>query len=123
MLLGSNAVLYDRVEKRVAHCCSKSIVPDLPIHPILLGEEAVKGQFFERKYATESKQILETGCQEHISIKIETAETIDRKIPEEVVTLNSYGERVEHTPVLGKLGINEFLDLGVIKKQILKIRV
>src|SRR5215471_4320214 len=123
MLLRSDAVLYDCVEKRVASYCTKSIVPNLPIHPILVGEEAVNGQFFEWKYATESKQILETGCQEHIGIKIEAAETIDRKVPEKVVTLNSYGERVEHGPVLGKLPINEFLDLSVIEKQILEIGI
>ena len=83
----------------------------------------MNAQFFERKYATESKQIFETGCQEHIGVKIEAAETIDRKIPEKIVTLNSYGERVEHGPVSGKLGVNEFLDLGVIEKQVLEIRI
>src|SRR5262249_49453972 len=64
-----------------------------------------------------------TGCQEHISIKIEAAETIDRKIPEKVVTLNSNGERVENGPIMGKLGINEFLDLSVIEKQVFEIRI
>ena len=83
----------------------------------------MNGQIFEREYATEFKQIFETGCQEHIGVKIEAAETIDREIPEKIVTLNSYGKRVEHGPVLGKLGVNEFLDLRVIEKQVLEIRI
>ena len=116
MLLGSDAVLYDCLEKRVARRCTKGIVPNFPIHPIFLAEEAVNAQMFEWEYATEFKQIFETGCQEHIGVKIEAAETIDRQIPEKIVALNSYGERVEHGPVLGKLGVNEFLDLVVIKK-------
>src|SRR5271170_4949524 len=99
MLLGSDAVLYDRLEKRVACCCTKGIVPDFPIHPIFLVKEAINAHHFEREDATELKQIVETGCQEDIGVKIEAAETIDREIPEEIVTLNSHGERVEHGPI------------------------
>jgi hypothetical protein len=98
MLLRSDAVFYVCVEKRVAGYRTEGIVSDLPIHCIPRAEEAMNGQFLEWKYATESKQILETECQEHIGIKIEAAKTIDRKIPEKVVTLNWYGERVEHGP-------------------------
>jgi hypothetical protein len=86
-------------------------------------EEAVKAQFFERKYTTISKQILEVRCQEHIGIKIEAAETIDRKIPEKVVTLDPNRERVKYGAVLGKFGVNEFLDPGVIEKQVVEIGI
>src|SRR5262245_1743366 len=123
LLLGSDAVLYDRFEKGVACRCTKSIITDFPIHPILLAEEAMNGQFFEWKHATEAKQIFEIGCQEYVGIKIETAKAIDRKIPEKVVALNAYGKRVEHGSVLGELGVNEFLDLGIIEKQVLEIRM
>jgi hypothetical protein len=123
MLLGSDAVLNDCVEKRVAGRSAEGKVSNFPIHPVLLAEEAVKGQLFERKYATESEQIFETGCQEYIGVKIEATQTIDGKIPEKVVTLNSYGERVEHGSVSGKLGVNEFFDLSVIEKQVLKIGI
>ena len=95
MMLGSDAVLNDRAEERVAGRCTEGIVPNFPIHPVLVAEEAVYAQVFEREYTTEFKQIFETGCQEHIGVKIETAQTIDREIPEEIVTLNSNGERVQ----------------------------
>jgi hypothetical protein len=107
----------------VARRCTKGIVPSFPSHPILLAEEAVNAQMFEWEYATEFKQIFETGCQEHIGVKIEAAETIDRKIPEKIVTLNSCGERVEHGPVLRKLDVNELFDLGVIEKQVVEIGI
>src|SRR5262245_23576387 len=123
MLLGSDAILYDRIEKWVARCCTKSIVTDFPVHPIAVAKESVNGQFFERKYATEAKQILEIGRQEYVGIKIETAKAIDRKIPEKVVALNAYGKRVEHGSVLGELSVNELLDLGIIEKQVLEIRM
>src|SRR5437868_8485248 len=55
MLLGSDAVLYDRFEERMARRCTKGIVPNLPIHPILLAQEAVNAQVFEWEYATEFK--------------------------------------------------------------------
>ena len=96
--------------------CTKGIVPNFPIHPVLVAEEAVVAQGFEWEYTTEFKQIFETGCQEHIGVKIETAETIDRELTEEIVTLNSYGERLKHRPVLRKLGVDKFLEIGRRRK-------
>ena len=83
----------------------------------------MNAQMFERKHATKFKQIFETRCQEHICIKIKPTKAIDREISEEIVTLNSYRERVEYGPVLGKLGINKFLNLHVIEKQVLEIGI
>ncbi len=77
MPLGSDTVVYDRAEKRVASRRTKGIVPNFPVHTILLAEEGVNAQFFEWEYATESKQIFEAGCKEHIRVKIEAAEAID----------------------------------------------
>ena len=58
--------------------CTKGIVPDFPIHPIFLGEEAVNAQVFEREYTTEFKQIVEARRKEHIGVKIEATQTINR---------------------------------------------
>lgn len=60
--------------------------------------------------------MFEARRQEYVGIEIEPTQTIDRKIPKEVVALNPHGEGVEHGPVLGKLGVNEFFDLAVIEE-------
>src|SRR4051794_30257229 len=102
MLLGSDAVPYDRFEKRVARRCTKGIVANFPVHPILFAEESVNAQMLEREYATKFKKIFETGCQKDIGVKIKATEMIDCEVPEKIITLNSSGERIEHGPVLGK---------------------
>ena len=79
MLLCPDAVVYDRLEKRVASRCTKGIVPDLSVHPILLREKSINIQVFEWEYATIFKQIFKRGCKEHICIKIKTTQMINRQ--------------------------------------------
>ena len=82
MLLSADAIFYNRFEKGVASRCSESIIPDFPIHPMLLIEEAVNAQMLKWEHATEFKQSFQTGCQEKVCVKIKAAEAIDRKISE-----------------------------------------
>ena len=88
MLVSPDAIPYDCIDEWVPCCCGKGIVPDLPIHPVLVVQEAVQGQALEREHTTEFKQIVETGGQEQIGVKVEAAETIYRQISEQVVALN-----------------------------------
>ena len=41
--------------------------------------------------------------QEHVEIEVEPPQTVDRQIPEEIVSLNRKAERIEDVPVLWKL--------------------
>jgi hypothetical protein len=55
MLLGSHAVLYNRAKKRVTCRCTETIIPNFPIHPILVAKKVVNAQMFKWKNAAKFK--------------------------------------------------------------------
>lgn len=103
--------------------CSEGVVADFPIHSVLIAQETVNAQLFKWEHAAKLKEIIKARGQENVGIKIEAAEMINRKIPKEIVALNSCRERVEHGPVLGKFGVNELIDPSIVEKHVFEIGV
>ena len=102
---------------------SKRVIPDLPIHAVGAPQIIVDRQLLEWKDAAEFQKTVQLRGQEHVEVEVESAEMIDRKIPEEIIPLDGIAEGMKNVPVFWEMRFQELLDLAIIKKEVFEIRI
>ena len=68
------------------------------------------------KHGVVPEQGIERPVDRHIEVEVESAELVDREDPEEIQSLNHRRQSfVERDPPRGALGVDEILDVDVVK--------
>jgi hypothetical protein len=105
-------------------CCSpKCVIPNFPIHLMVVTQEPVEGESLEWKNAATLQKRRNTESQHYVQVKIEATVPIDCQIPKKIVPLNGKPKGIEDVPVVGELCIDESVYLAVIEEYIFVIRI
>src|SRR5690349_15485373 len=88
VLLGSDTVIDHRSKERMTGGSTECIVPDLPVHTVMVAKVGAECEAFKWENTPELQQARQAGRQHYVQIKVEPPVVIDGKVAEEIILLD-----------------------------------